>query len=85
MPELQSEAGEFDVGGGGVSGEGELAVVPAEQLAGGEEVLECGRMTVIIADGGRVKLRCTLKCGKHKMHFDAAFSREWQEWLTELY
>jgi hypothetical protein len=84
MPELQSGSGGVPRDGGAVHGEVELAVVQAEQLAGGPEVLECGTETVIYADGGRLTVRCTLK-GKHKMHFDGAFSKEWQEWPADLY
>jgi len=84
MPELQSAAGGVPGVGGAVHGEAELADVQAEQLADGTKILECGAETVIIADCGRMKLRCTLK-GKHKMHFDGAFSKEWQEWPADLY
>jgi hypothetical protein len=85
MPELQSGSGGFPRPGGGVHGEVELAVVQAAELAGGTKILECGAETIIYADGGRMKIRCTLKPSAHTMHFDGAFSKEWQEWVAGLF
>ena len=60
----------------------ELAENPAGKPAAGPEVLGCAASTMMVFDGGRQELRCTLELNGHKVHFDAVFSREWQEWQT---
>jgi hypothetical protein len=76
MPKVPPDPGELHVAGGEDDGSVKLDAVQRGESASGQEVLVCEATNLAACDGGRVKLKCTLK-GHHKIHYDAIFSKEW--------